>query len=388
MTTVRRVVVVGASIAGITAASTLRAQGWDGELILLSEETEQPYSRVPLSKGVMIGTHLPSSAALPALPDDVEVRLGARAAALHPERRVVELEDGTEVGYDGLVIATGARARRLAAPGQRGEMVVRTLADVAAVHERLGTSGDAVVVGAGFLGMEVASTLRHHGLDVTVVDRDPPLRRLLGDWLADLVVERATREGVRFITSPQGVELLGDPVHAITCSVGEIHADLVVSAAGDLPNVEWLVSSGLAINGGLVVDDRCRVAPGIVAAGDVTVPGAGPGAGRRTPHWSNAVAQGRCAALALLDPDSPVHRTEHYFWTEQFGVHLKLAGELPLSGPPQVLAGDPAQGSALLQWSRAGEPVAAVALNHKIAIVKLKALGGITAPVPAAAQAG
>lgn len=383
----RRVVVVGASIAGVTAGSTLRAQGWDGELTVLSEEDEQPYSRVPLSKGVLAGSQPPSSTALHPLPDDVEVRLGARAVALHPQRRVVELDDGTEVGYDGLVIATGARARRLAAPGQRSELVVRTLADAAAIFERLGSASSAVVVGAGFLGMEVASTLRHHGLEVTVVDRDPPLRRLLGGWLADLVVDRAVQEGVRFVTSPDGVELVGDPVRAISCSVGEIGADLVVSAVGDLPNVEWLASSGLAIDSGLVVDDRCRAAPGIVGAGDVTVPAAGPGAGRRTPHWSNAVAQGRCAALALLDPDCPVHRTEHYFWTEQFGVNLKLAGELPLRGAPQVLAGDVAQGSALLQWSQDGEPVASAALNHRISIVRLKALGGLAAPAPAPAVA-
>ncbi len=352
-----RIVIVGGSIAAVTAASTLRADGWDGELIILSDEDEAPYSRVPLSKGVLAGTQTSASAALPALPDDVELRRAIRAVGLDPSRRVIQVADGSEVAFDGLVVATGSRARRLADPGQQGELVVRTLRDAEAISDRLPGARSAVVVGAGFLGMEIASTLRDRGLDVTVVDREPPLRRSLGSWLAELVVAKATERGVHFVLAPDGVALLGDPVSAVQLGPHgrRIDAGLVISAVGDLPNVEWLAAAGLPVAGGVVVDRRCRVGPGIVAAGDVTVSEHQPGVRLRTPHWTSAVTQGRLAARSLLDPSAPAEPSDHYFWTEQFGYELKLAGMLPYRGAPRVIAGAPQEGSALLQWQRGGE---------------------------------
>lgn len=371
----RRIVVVGGSIAAVTAAGQLRTDGWDGELIVLSEEPVAPYSRVPLSKGVLAGTQPPESATLAALPDDVDLRLGHRATALHTERHVVELASGEEVPFDGLVIATGARARRLAGPGQRGELVVRTMADAQAVAHRVTDARTAVVVGAGFLGMEVASTLQRHGLSVTVVDRDPPLQRLLGSWLAGVLVARAVDLGVRFVLAPDGVSLVDDPVAAVDCgSFGQVTADVIVSAVGDTPNVEWLADSGLPIAGGLVTDAHCRVAPHIVAAGDVTVQELTPGVMTRTPHWTNAVGQARTAARTLLDTEAAAHQPDHYFWTEQFDVDLKIAGRLPLVGEPEILAGELHEDWALLQWRHDGHPVAAAALNHRLPIVKLKKL--------------
>ena len=368
-------IVVGGSIAGVTAAATLRAEGWDGDVVVVSEEEGSPYSRVPLSKGVIAGSRPTSTTALPALPEDVELRSGARAVALHPERHVLDLADGTSLPYDGLVVATGARARRLAADGQRGELVVRTLEDANAIAARIVGARSAVVVGGGFLGMGVASTLHDQGLAVTVIDRDPPLRRVLGPWLADLLVEAATEHGVRLVHAPDGVELVGDPVRAVAYGMDErLEADVVVSAVGDLPNVEWLLSSGLPVAGGLVVDEHCRVTPTITAAGDVTVREASPGTFRRTPHWTNAVTQGQAAARSLLDPGAAPCATDHYFWTEQFGVNLKIAGPLPVPGRPEVLAGDVEGRSALLQWRRDGAPVAAASLNHRLAVTRLKAL--------------
>lgn len=371
----RKIVIVGGSIAGITAASTLRAIGWEGQLTLLAEESTPPYSRVPLSKGILAGTELWESAVLPELQDDVEVRLGCRATALHTERRVVETDDGIEYPYDGLVIATGARARRLAAPGQRGEHVVRTMADAERIAALLPSARTAVVVGAGFLGMEVASTLRSHGLAVTVIDRDPPLVRLLGRWLADLIVDAARDAGVEFVVAPDGVELVGDPITGVRLGADEIRdADIVITAAGDLPNVEWLQASGLALAGGLVVDDRCMVAPGIVAAGDIAARELSPGVFRRTPHWTNAVVQAQAAARTLIDAAAPAYVPDHYFWTEQFDLDVKIAGELPLLGSPAVLEGDPQERSALLQWERDGAPFAAAAINRRIPVVRLKRL--------------
>lgn len=368
-------IVVGGSIAGVTAASTLRAEGWAGDIIVVSEEEGLPYSRVPLSKGVIASVPSTSSTALPPLPADVELRPGSRATALHPERHLLDLADGSSLRYDGLVVATGARARRLASNGQRDELVIRTLADAQTIATRIVGARSVVVVGAGFLGMEIASTLRGHGLTVTVIDRDPPLRRVLGPWLADVMVAAALRHSVRLIHAPDGVELVGDPVRAVAYGADELlEGDVIISAVGDLPNVEWLMSSGLAVAGGLVVDNHCRVTPTITAAGDVTVQETSPGTFRRTPHWTNAVAQGQTAARNLLDPAAAPQQTDHYFWTEQFGINLKIAGALPIPGEPEVIAGNPDDLSALLQWRRDGAPIAAAALNHRMAVVKLKAL--------------
>lgn len=368
------IVVVGGSIAGVTAASTLRAMGWHGRITLLAEEDVAPYSRVPLSKGVLAGTEPAESALLPELPDDVDVRTGARAVRLHTELRTVELDSGEHVRYDGLVIATGARARRLADRGQSGEHVVRTMADAEGIAAALPGAKTAIVIGAGFLGMEVASTLVDHGLEVTVIDRDPPLRRLLGPWLSDLVAARAADRGVTFILAPDGVELVGDPVRGVIVGAEhELLADLVVTAAGDLPNTVWLESSGLPLAGGIVVDERCIVAPGIVAAGDVAVREIQPGSFRRTPHWTNAVGQAQAAARSLLDVDSAPYEPDHYFWTEQFGLDVKIAGELPLVGEPETVAGDLDEGSALLRWDADGRTVMA-SINYRVPVARLKAM--------------
>ena len=368
-------IVVGGSIAGVTAASTLRSEGYAGEVVVVAEEEGAPYSRVPLSKGVIAGVRPSSSTALPELPDDVELRAGTRAVALHPEHHLLDLADGTSLGYDGLVVATGARARRLASAGQRDELVVRTLTDAHTIASRIVGARSAVVVGAGFLGMEVASTLQGQGLSVTVIDRDPPMQRVLGAWLAEVLVATAVEHGIRLVHAPDGVELVGDPVRAVAYGDGNLlEADVIVSAVGDLPNVEWLMSSGLPLAGGLVVDDYCRVTPTVTAAGDVTVQETTPGTFRRTPHWTNAVVQGQAAARSLLDPSAARCHTEHYFWTEQFGINLKIAGPLPVEGLPEVVAGSLADRSALLQWRRDGAPVAAAALNHRVSVIKLKAL--------------
>ena len=179
--------IAGGSVSAVTCASTLRHEGYDDEIVLLSEESHEPYSRVPLSKGVLAGTEHPDETALPTLPDSIGLRLGVRAMALDPTSRVVITSTGERVPYDGLVVATGARARRLAAPGQEGERVLRDLCDATDLARDAAHARSAVVVGAGFLGMEIASTLSGLGLEVTVVDREPGLERVLGPWLAERV---------------------------------------------------------------------------------------------------------------------------------------------------------------------------------------------------------
>ena len=382
----RRVVVVGGSIAAVTAAASLRADGFDGALTLLSDEVHPPYSRVPLSKAVLGGGAPAASATLPAAGDDVVVRLGAPVRGLQPGRQRVVLADGEEVPYDGLIVATGSHARRLAGPGQVGEQVLRTVDDATGLAARIGRAGSVVVAGAGFLGMEIASTCADLGLRVTVVDREPPLRRLLGEWLAEVVVEAARERGVRLVHAPGGIELVGRPeVQGVRWAAGQVTADVVVSAVGDIPNTGWLADSGLIVRGGLVVDRGCRAGPRVYAAGDVTVTDLGRGVLRRSPHWTSAVRQARTAAAGLLHGVGAIApRPDPYFWTEQFGLDVKISGEIPPGRAPEVLAGDRAQRSVLLQWRDRGRPVAAATVNHRLPVVRLKALGAHASTVPAA----
>ncbi|WP_215453075.1 NAD(P)/FAD-dependent oxidoreductase [Streptomyces sp. ATCC 21386] len=373
----KRIVVVGGSIAALTAAESLRAEGFDGQVTVLSEEPHQPYSRVPLSKGVLAGREPAESALLPAPGEDIEFRTGARAVRLDARNRAVTLDDGTEVSYDGLVVATGARARRLTGDA---DLVVRTLDDAEALASRLATARSAIVLGGGFLGMEVASTCRALGLEVTVVDLVPPLLRLLGPWLADLAAEAARDRGIRIRVAPDGVTMMGE--HRVRCGESVLEADVIVCAVGDVPNTEWLKDSGLPLDadGGLIADACCRVAPGVVAAGDVVSR-----QGRRTPHWTNAVEQGRAAAAGLLQGASArPYRPDPYFWTEQCGLDIKISGELPLTGTPDILAGSVNDRSALLRWHPDGGSATAVAVNHRLPVIKLKRLGaGAPAPAPA-----
>lgn len=375
--TLSRVVVVGGSIAAATAASTLRVEGYDGELVVLSEERHAPYSRVPLSKGVVDGSEPVESTFLPALPADVELRTGARAAALDPRTRTVRLEDGSELRYDGLVIATGSRARTLASPGA-GELTLRTLDDALALRAAADGAESALVVGGGFLAMELASTLTSLGIRVTVLARQRPMLRLIGPWLSSYLIERAREHGVTIEIVPDA-RLIGSTPTALEVGGERRTADLIVTAVGDLPNVEWMASSGLAVDGGVHIDAQARVAPGIVAAGDVVTLAR---LGRpRSPHWTSAVEQAQLAARTLLGRIEAPYSPEAYYWTEQFGVDLKMSG-LPPVAEPEVLEGDPGAGSALLRWTDGERPTAAT-INHRIPIVRLKKLGWRAVPEPA-----
>lgn len=182
---------------------------------------------------------------------------------------------------------------------------------------------------------------------------------------------------MQFVQAPGGVELVGHPeVNGVDCGDRQLRADIVISAAGDIPNIEWLTDSGLPLDAALVVDSRCRVIPRIAAAGDVTVTRMDSAPCRRSPHWTSAVLQGQAAARALLHGGTaPAPVPGPYYWTEQFGLDIKISGEIPGDAAPTVLAGDPRQRSALLQWQHQDQPVAAASINHRIPIVKLKKLG-------------
>lgn len=372
------VVVVGASLAGVSTIGALRQQGYDGPVVLVGDEVHHPYTRPPLSKAVLQGVLEPAGTSLPALDDGVELILGDAAVSLDRANRQVGLASGRRVDYDQLVVATGSRARTLR-PDGRGETVLRTLSDCIALRTRLvGEQPSVAILGGGFLGMEIASTCRGLGLPVTVVDIVAPLVRLLGPTLADRFCRAASEHGATLVTTPIGVELIGaDVVSGLRLVDGcEIKADLVITAIGDVPNSEWLEGSGIATIGGAVVIDSVGAAvPDVYAVGDVTAWYEADGRPRRRPHHSHAIDQARVAAHALLGglgPPPLVHAP--YFWTEMFGLDLRICGEIPVGVEPAVLEGSLDAGSALLEWAVDGEAVAAAALNYKIPIPKLRKL--------------
>lgn len=375
----RRILIVGNGIAGLTAADTLRAHGFDGDLTIVGAEHHAPYSRPALSKAALLDVGEMTSHELPEPGHEAVVMPGVAAVGLDVARRRVQLDDGDDLGYDGLVIASGARARRFGVD-IAAEHTMRTIEDAIGLRAVLGQSPSVVVIGSGPLGWEVASGCISHGVDVTVVSDGPPLSRLLGGFLSDLFVRAAVDHGLKIITGTAvGVrDGAGDGAQVTLLDGSVLAADIVVSAIGDVPNVEWLTDAGLLVDGALTVDRRGRI-PGhgeIVAAGDVACFPTTRGV-RRVPLWTSAIDQAKVAAVALLrGEDAPSLDFFPYFWTEGFGLSLKASGWLPVEGEPdEVLGGDPAgTGAGLMRWRHGEADGAAVALNHRMAVPALKRL--------------
>ncbi|WP_448006735.1 NAD(P)/FAD-dependent oxidoreductase [Agromyces bauzanensis] len=299
--------------------------------------------------------------------------LGRAAARLDPERRVLALDDGSELGYDGLVIASGSRARRLGSLPD--ELVLRTLDDALRLREQIASRPDFVVVGGGPLGMEVASGALQAGCRVTLVTNEPPMERQLGTHLGETITAAALAHGLTLIVTPDArvVERGGRSV-AELADGRLIEGDLLLTAVGDIPNTEWLAGSGLGGGGALSVDSRGRLRPEIVAAGDVAaVPTAN--GHTRSPIWHSAIEQARVAARALLHGDAASElAAQPYFWTEQFDLDLRVAGRTPLTGEPEVIDGERSTGPALLRWRHDDGTATAVSVNYRIPIPRLRRL--------------
>ncbi len=378
MSDLRRIVVVGGGIAGVTAADALRQNGFDGELTIVGDERHAAYSRPALSKAVLRDPDgLTAHELPPATHGGTELR-GVAAVGLDVDARTVLLDDGDRLPYDGVVIASGCRARRLGdeEADAADELTLRTVDDAWRLRSRVADRPSVVVVGGGPLGMEVASSCLDNGCEVTLVSQGPPLLAQLGSHLSTLFVSAATHRGLRVVESAGARLAAGTSGTRVVLAEGVvIEAGLVITAVGDRPNVEWLDGSGLLERGSLVTDARGRVRPEVVAAGDVaSVPT--PRGIRRVPLWSSAIDQARTAAAALLgvDPVPGDHRP--YFWTEQFGLSLKAVGHLPLPGDPELLEGEPDGARQLLRWNAADASIgsAAVALNYRIPIPRLRRL--------------
>ncbi|NUP18925.1 MAG: NAD(P)/FAD-dependent oxidoreductase [Streptomyces sp.] len=374
--TPRTVLVVGESLAGTTAARELRALGYTGPVTIIGAEPHGAYSRPPLSKAVLKDTG--ADAALFQDLDGLDIHIvRSPATAADTSRRTVTTTDGREFRYDALIIATGAEARRLAAPGRRGELVLRTLDDARLLRSRLETAASALVVGAGFLGMEVAGACAARGVPVTVVDVDRPLERILGGYLSAALTARAEAYGIRCVQASGFAVPTGNPVHGVMLPGGtELTADLVVTCAGETPCTDWLAGTGLAGQLGVGIDHTCAtVVPGVFAAGDVTYLRADDiGPDRRAPFWSNAVAQGKVAAASALGLAPTGAPYDDYFWTEVAGLALKVVGPLPLTGEPTTVEGSVNDGRALLTWKHHSGRSTVVAYGMRKPIKALRAL--------------
>ncbi|WP_409468950.1 FAD-dependent oxidoreductase [Streptomyces sp. HC307] len=355
-----RVVIVGGGPAAAAAAVALRDLGHDGEVVMVSGDPYGPYSRPPLSKVFLQGHTEHEDLALDVA--GAEVRSGMRAVHVDPVARHVDTSDGDRLRYDGLVLATGSRPRR---PKDASVAVLATLDDARSLlRRRLRTAASAVIVGSGFLAYELASAARDSGAETAMVIRPGALEAKIGD-LAHTLRDRAREHGVRIITTRGGSFSHGG---VITAEGERLDADLVAAALGTEAETALLPEHSLP-GIGFIVDEHCRVAPGIVAACDVPVTRRADGSLRRDVTWTNALTQGAAAAGALLDADAPPFDPIFYGWTEAFGLDLKFAGTFPQSSPPEVVDGDRADGRALLRW-----PGAAAAIGYRMPVGKLKGL--------------
>jgi 3-phenylpropionate/trans-cinnamate dioxygenase ferredoxin reductase component len=367
----RDVVVVGASAAGLTAAEALRREGYTGRLTLVGAEDRLPYDRPPLSKHVLSGawqpdrTELRGAAALEEL--DAQWSLGVAATGLDLAARRVGLANGTQLPFGGLVIATGVRPRRLPEGHDlAGVHLLRTLDDALALRAALERFGEVVIVGAGFLGSEVAAVARELDCTVTLVDPLPhPMVRQFGPVVGQQLGDLHRAHGVRVRTGTGLREIAGldGRVVGVELSDGErVPCDVVLVAIGSDPATGWLAGSGLTIGDGVECDSACVAAPGVVACGDVAS-WVHPAHGRmRVEHRMNATEQGVAAAKALLgrpEPFAPVP----YFWTDQYDVKVQVHGHVTAGAEFRIVEGDPAGGRFAGVYAEDGRTVAALAWN-------------------------
>jgi NADPH-dependent 2,4-dienoyl-CoA reductase/sulfur reductase-like enzyme len=371
-----RIVVVGASLAGLSALETLRQDGFEGELIAVGAEPVLPYDRPPLSKQVLQGTWEPEKTELRDQPQydvlGVTWHLGRRATGLDPAARTVTLDDGEPLAYDGLVIATGATPRWLpGSAGLEGVYVLRTLEECLALRAEFERASRVCVVGAGFIGAEVAASARQRGLDVTVLEALPaPLARAFPAEMGAACAALHLDHGVdlRCGVTVDGFE--GDGrVTGVRLGDGTVvEADVVVVGVGVVPETGWLESSGLALDNGVVCDSTCATgAPGVVAAGDIARwPNNLFGETMRVEHWSNAVEQGAAAAKRLLaGPGEAVDFSPvPYFWSDQYDAKIQFLGRCCPTDDVRIVNGSVDERRFVALFGRDGRLVGALAFSR------------------------
>jgi len=370
----RRIVIVGTGLAGASAAGALREQGYDGEVLLVGEQKHRPYELPPLSKGILLGdtedpdwVHDESFYA----EKNIDLRLGTRVGAINVGDRTVEV-GGTPESWDRLVLATGSTPRRLRVPGFDFDNVVRLrrLDDARSLRKELTEGKNIVIIGAGWIGCEVAAAARKHGANVTVVDPlSLPLHRVLGDTVAGVFRTLHESEGVTFRLDTGVVEYTGSEGRATGVRLEdgtELPADLVLVAVGAEPRTELAQEAGLALSddGGVQVDTTLRTsAPDVFAIGDIAAH-AHPRYGRRirVEHWANAKDQGAHVAQNVLGASEPFIASP-YFFSDQYDLGMEFRGLTDPFSDELVVRGDLTSREFIAFWVRDGALQAAMNVN-------------------------
>ena len=386
---------VGGSLAGLRAAEALRHVGHDGPLTIVGAERHPPYDRPPLSKQILTGRFGPDQIPLHVEEGfEAEWVLGISATGLDVERRRLLLQAGEDLPFDWLVIATGAEPRRLpAAPEWPAVHYLRTVDDAVALRDDLSRAGHLVVVGAGFIGLEVASSAKQLGLSVAVVEALPvPLERAIGAKMGAAVAEWHRGRGIEIHTDVGLDSVLGSGrPEAVRLTDGSVlPADVVVIGVGVAPATGWLEGSGIDLDNGVLCDERLRVEsrgrplPGIVAAGDVARwehPGYGEHV--RVEHWTNAAEQGEAAAHTLAHgDDAPPYEATPYFWSDQHGLKLQFVGRTEPGDDVEMIEGSIEEERFVAAYGRGGRLVAALGMRRPARVMALQRLIGDGSPFP------
>ena len=372
MTSSHTFAIVGASLAGARAAETLRGEGFDGRLVLIGSEHERPYARPPLSKDYLRGE---SGREKIYVHDegfytehDIELRLGATATGLDTRTRELVLDDGEHLRYDRLLLTTGAAPRRLQIPGAGldGVLSLRSVEDADALRERLVRGSKVVVIGAGWIGAELAASARQRGVEVTVVEpMTVPLERVLGTEVGAIYRDIHTDHGVQWLLATSVVAFEGaTSVERVRTGDGRrLECDFVVAGVGVQPRTELAAHAGIAVANGILVDEHLQTGvPGVFAAGDVANADHPFYRERiRVEHWANALHQGPVAARAMLGHDDVYDRIP-YFFSDQYDVGMEYSG-FARSWDRVVFRGDPATREFIAFWMANDRVVAGMNVN-------------------------
>jgi 3-phenylpropionate/trans-cinnamate dioxygenase ferredoxin reductase subunit len=390
MTTSTTYLIVGASLAGAKAAETLRAEGFDGPLVLIGAENERPYERPPLSKDYLLGKA--ERETIYVHPEhwytehDVDLRLGTTVTGLDPGAHEVGLADGTRVGYARLLLATGSSPRQLPVPGAGldGVLSLRSASDSDRIKAAFQSASKVVVIGAGWIGLETAAAARAAGLEVTVLETSElPLLRVLGRQAAQVFADVHRDHQVDLRCGVQVARITGSNGRAsgvLLADGSRVEADVIIAGVGITPNSQLAEAAGLDTGNGIQVDARLRSSsPDIYAAGDVAN-AFHPRLGKqiRVEHWANALHQPQAAARAMLGQDVTYDRLP-YFFTDQFDLGMEYSGYVEPGGYDEVIfRGDPARREFIAFWLRRGQVLAGMNVN----------IWGVSDPIQALIRAG
>ena len=371
MSSDRTFVIVGAGFAGAKAAETLREEGFEGRIVLIGAEAERPYERPPLSKDYLRG----EADSKPYVHDEgfyaekeIDLRPSTSVDSIDPSAGEVVLEGGERMGYERLLLATGAEPRRVDVPGSDlgGVLYLRTIADSEAIRDRVEAGDRLVTIGAGWIGAEVAASARQKGCEVTVIERGSlPLERVLGPELGAIYRDIHSEHGVNLLadTGLEAFEGEGEVEAVRTADGNRIEADFVVVGVGVAPRTGLASAAGIEVDNGILVDAHLRTsAPDVFAAGDVAN-AEHPLFGRRirVEHWANALNQGPAAARSMLGADQPYDAIP-YFFSDQYDIGMEYAG-YATEWDEVVFRGDPQEREFIAFWVADGRVLAGMNVN-------------------------